>query len=117
MDTPSAYRAHFHKTGSFFFDVFGGETKASANKIDLSRLHEWARLVKERDGYKCAECNETDFLHSHHLLPKKDFPELMYDINNGITLCRICHAKRHHNSPALRHFPWPSRNQKNLEVL
>ena len=26
-----------------------------------------------------------------------DFPSLRYEVNNGITLCRSCHKKRHSN--------------------
>jgi 5-methylcytosine-specific restriction endonuclease McrA len=31
-------------------------------------------------------------LHGHHILPKRDYPELVYEVDNGITLCKECHT-------------------------
>lgn len=33
-------------------------------------------------------------LEAHHILSWKDYPELRYDINNGITLCHAHHPKK-----------------------
>lgn len=54
----------------------------------------WATLVKLRDG-KCTNCHSADDLHAHHIKSYKEFPELRYDVNNGITLCGICHREHH----------------------
>lgn len=53
------------------------------------------RAVKERDGYKCRECESRQNLHVHHILQVKDHPELINDLNNCITLCRRCHHALH----------------------
>lgn len=29
----------------------------------------------------------------HHILPKRDYPQYMYRVSNGITLCWRCHRK------------------------
>lgn len=60
-----------------------------------SRLRKWRFGVLERDGYKCVECGSTEDIEAHHVKPKALFPELAYDVSNGITLCRACHDKRH----------------------
>lgn len=58
-------------------------------------LHQaWASLVKLRDE-KCTECKSVYDLHAHHIKSYKDFAELRYDVNNGITLCGQCHRKTH----------------------
>ena len=51
--------------------------------------------IKVRDGFKCIECGNREFLHVHHIKLAKDFPELFHDPNNCQTLCNQCHAKKH----------------------
>ena len=66
-----------------------------AKKITRSSLHNcWSRMVRHRDK-KCTECNSFNDLHAHHIKAYKDFKELRYDVNNGITLCGKCHRKHH----------------------
>ena len=64
-------------------------------------LKQWAVKVKERDGYTCQLCGETDrtILEAHHMKHRSKFPELQFDFNNGITLCLKCHALQHVNDP------------------
>lgn len=54
---------------------------------------EWNRKVKERDKHKCkignSDCGGR--LEAHHILPFSEFPDLRFDVNNGITLCRFHH--------------------------
>lgn len=58
------------------------------------QLHrEWSKNVKKKDGYKC-KINNKDCkgrLEAHHILRWRDYPELRYEINNGITLCHYHH--------------------------
>lgn len=55
----------------------------------------WAALVKHKDNYKCVNCSSEENLEAHHIKPFKKYPELRYDINNGITLCNKCHIEHH----------------------
>jgi len=59
------------------------------------RDRQWAEAVKARDGYKCRECGETQDVQAHHVLSVGDYPALMNDLDNGITLCPACHALKH----------------------
>ena len=59
------------------------------------RAEEWAKKVIERDNYVCQTCSSTYKLCAHHVKTWKDYPELRFDLNNGITLCHSCHSKLH----------------------
>jgi hypothetical protein len=54
---------------------------------------EWRKSVYERDNYTCQMCDKPSNgdLQCHHILPVKDYPLLIVDIDNGITLCEACH--------------------------
>lgn len=63
-------------------------------------INTWTRHVKERDGYKCAECGYQGTkgkrdVDAHHVLPKVKFPELATVLFNGVTLCKPCHKEIH----------------------
>ena len=67
------------------------------NKRDNTNAeyHLWARNIKRRDNWKCKISNEecSGRLEAHHILPWSKFPELRYELNNGITLCHKHHPK------------------------
>ena len=67
----------------------------------MSKLSDWSNAIKSRDG-KCIKCGKLDDLHSHHIKPKSMYPELMFDLSNGITLCYSCHKKEHENNRPIR---------------
>lgn len=56
------------------------------------KLWIWAKIIKLRDG-KCVECGATKNLHAHHIIPRKKDPSQIFEVENGKTLCRRCHAK------------------------
>jgi hypothetical protein len=58
-------------------------------------INPWKRKVKQRDNYTCQKCNFTKHLCAHHINNYANFKEQRYDINNGITLCKICHKQIH----------------------
>ncbi len=58
----------------------------------------WLRVKKaafERDGYKCQMCGSQKDLCGHHVQERAKHPELAYEVNNIVTLCKSCHAKQH----------------------
>lgn len=60
-----------------------------------SEYKKWMLIIKSRDNYKC-KINNQDCkgrLEAHHILGYTKFPELRYDVNNGITLCHFHHPK------------------------
>jgi hypothetical protein len=54
----------------------------------------WASAVKSRDNYKCQICGEPA-IHAHHIFYKRNQPQLVFNINNGISLCKIHHEQVH----------------------
>lgn len=55
---------------------------------------EWRKSVFERDNYTCQTCGEKGgYIEAHHLKEWCNYPELRFDVNNGIALCKKCHNK------------------------
>lgn len=57
---------------------------------------QWVSKVKNRDKWQCKINNQdcSGYLIVHHILLWSEYPELRYEINNGITLCQSHHPKR-----------------------
>lgn len=70
----------------------------------------WVAKVIERDELKCkwcgAENSATNRLEANHIVPVREMtnPELLFDVDNGITLCRKCHMKIHYHEKEFENF-------------
>lgn len=57
---------------------------------------EWRKQVWKRDRFTCrianADCNGR--IEAHHILIWSEYPELRYQLNNGITLCHAHHPRK-----------------------
>ncbi len=57
----------------------------------------WRSDVFQRDNWTCQTCGKKSeigkcvYLEAHHIKKWAYFPELRYEVNNGITLCKECH--------------------------
>lgn len=52
----------------------------------------WRTSVYERDDYTCQCCGvRGGKLNAHHINSFADYPDLRYEIDNGITMCVACH--------------------------
>ena len=57
----------------------------------------WQLDVFRRDGFRCQDCGvKSRVLHAHHLKPVSQYPEFIYNVENGVTLCPQCHSLRHY---------------------
>lgn len=53
----------------------------------------WREAVFKRDSYRCQECMNGGYLEPHHIVPIRKNWGSIFDIKNGITLCRPCHKR------------------------
>jgi len=64
---------------------------------DSSKYQTCKKTVHERDSYTCQHCGKLGLVgkdcHVHHIKDWDNFPELRYEISNGLTLCMSCHMK------------------------
>lgn len=57
---------------------------------------EWREAVLERDDYTCQSCGtERGEMHAHHIVRMADDVSLALKVDNGVTLCKRCHRRRH----------------------
>jgi hypothetical protein len=83
---------------TFRVDVVGEDGLVREGVTDerlLAPAQRWGRDVLERDGHRCRECGATEGLQAHHVLAWAEHPQSRYDLDNGLTLCRLCHAGKH----------------------
>ena len=90
-DNPIKYKKIFSYPKKKRMDLL----KVSEKKHLDGKYRYWMLEVKKRDNWKCKllsdECKGR--LESHHIFNWKDYPELRYVINNGITLCAFHHPR------------------------
>lgn len=74
----------------------GGRTLSNKIIRSCEGYRNWRKLIFKRDHFTCIKCGHR-FIHiiAHHRKSVADYPYLIFDINNGITLCKDCHKKVH----------------------
>jgi len=76
----------------------GGNGELNTGRYDHYELSRWSKAVKDRD--KCCQiCGSRKKLHAHHIIPKAKWLSGAYLLNNGVTLCSICHIEEHQLNP------------------
>jgi len=73
----------------------GGTTKGRRVLEGKKEYRRWKNAVKERDLFICQNCGIEFNLNAHHIFHYKNYPDRVYDVSNGITLCQSCHIEAH----------------------
>jgi len=65
---------------------------------DDPEYKKWRLSVYRRDNFCCQfpDCGRKGLkakLQAHHIKRWVDFPELRFQLTNGVTLCKLCHKK------------------------
>jgi 5-methylcytosine-specific restriction endonuclease McrA len=74
----------------------GGNPVRPYIHIRNRKYKDWRYLVFKRDNFLCQDCgNNKKYLHAHHIKSFAKFPDLRYELSNGLTLCIKCHKEYH----------------------
>ncbi len=75
----------------------GGITPVNLKIRNSIEIKLWRKACFERDNFTCQKCMDSKGgnLRVHHINNFADFPELRTSIENGITLCCLCHNEFH----------------------
>lgn len=77
----------------------GGKTSIHKSIRGSKAMSVWRKEVFERDDYTCRSCgnrsksNNYLRIEAHHIKPFATFPEVRFNVDNGMTLCKKCHDK------------------------
>jgi len=70
----------------------GGITPLNIKLRNSYEARKWRMLVFLRDNFTCQFCHQKGGkLETHHIKAWNRFPQLRFNINNGIALCEKCH--------------------------
>lgn len=72
----------------------GGLTQIIKGIRRSPEFFQWRKAVLERDNQSCQDCGSSESINTHHIKPILEYPELVFEVSNGLTLCEDCH-KRH----------------------
>jgi hypothetical protein len=87
-----------HPTGEAHWNWKGGVSEREHLERNSARYRTWRDAVYLRDGWRCVVCGkkcQKGDIAADHIVPWNEVPRLRYEVSNGRTLCRACHAHRH----------------------
>lgn len=95
----------FH-SGENSFNWQGGVSTENHRQRASKQWRIWREAVFSRDNWTCQRCGARSgngsrvALHPHHIKPFAKYPDLRFEVSNGITLCKECHKEVHHENKA-----------------
>jgi len=91
--THSCPKCNNNQKGEYSWNWQGGITPEHTQIRQSGDYKSWRIEVYKRDNYTCQCCGDSKGgnLIAHHIENFSEYPELRFDINNGITTCTNCH--------------------------
>ena len=81
-----------NRTGPNNSNWKGGIRSENSAARASSEYAQWRTAVFGRDKYTCQMCFQVGYsLHAHHIMSFSEFPDLRFNVDNGVTLCEECH--------------------------
>jgi 5-methylcytosine-specific restriction endonuclease McrA len=109
VNNPDKVKARGEKTKRENHYNWKGGARLFSHLVRDQAGKKWSNAVKERDKV-CVHCGGSHRLESHHIIPlsvlvkqygittieeARQYADILWNIDNGIALCRICHYKAH----------------------
>ena len=94
------------------------KNKETVAPIMSYKWKKFRKFIIDRDDNMCQRCYikygiiNGDQLQAHHIKSRINYPELMYDENNVIAVCKTCNLQLGTNDKL--DFEW--QNDKNVEI-
>jgi len=80
------------RKGNKHWNWKGGISKERHLLMGQLEYKQWRSDVFKRDDWTCQTCQcRGKYLEAHHIKRWSEYPELRYELSNGVTLCRECH--------------------------
>ncbi len=89
----------------------GPEYRKRPDGRHSTAVRAWRSAIYEQDIFLCQKCFLSYQLVAHHIFSYTKYPELRWDISNGITLCKKHHHEFHHL------FGWFDNNKKQIKAF
>lgn len=99
-----AHMDRLHQSGDKHPNWKGGTSHYRAREYFRDQRYKpFRQSVLARDNWACVECGKRGGkLEVHHVKPYATYPDLAFDIDNGVTLCLSCHNKTKRGQPKPR---------------
>lgn len=82
-------------SGNNNYNWKGGITPLNLKLRHSVEYNFWRESVFKRDNYICIWCGTKGNINADHIQLFSERPDLRFAIDNGRTLCKSCHDKRH----------------------
>lgn len=103
-------------SGEFCHSYIDGKSVERRGIRFTKEYKRWRYDVYARDNFTCQHCGDNGGgnLNAHHIKPFAKFPELRFEVSNGITLCEPCHEAVHHKPLSTRNIRKMKRQIKGI---